>query len=62
MPVIKKGCAGASPFIETDTYKFETVHNFTYLGSEVNCKNDISTGVRKIILSAGDVFMDLRNV
>jgi hypothetical protein len=23
------------------TYKFETVHSCTYLGSEVNCKNDV---------------------
>jgi hypothetical protein len=36
MPITKKGCAGGTPLIEIDSYKFETVHNFTYLGSEVN--------------------------
>jgi hypothetical protein len=51
MPVTKKGCAGGPPLIETDSCKFDTVHNFAYLGSEANCKNYISAE-KKIILSA----------
>jgi hypothetical protein len=43
MAINKKGCAGSPPMIEIDAYKFETVHNFTYFGSDVNCKTDIST-------------------
>jgi hypothetical protein len=34
-----------------DSYKFKTAHNFTYLGSEVNCKNNINTqGKKRIIM------------
>jgi hypothetical protein len=47
MPITKKGCAGGIPWIEIDSYKFETVHNFNYLGSKVNCKNDIGTEIKK---------------
>jgi hypothetical protein len=53
-----KGCAGSPPLIEMDSYKFETVHNFTYLGSEVNCKN-ISTDIKNVSFLWVDVFMDL---
>jgi hypothetical protein len=47
--------------IEVDSYKFENVHNFTYLGSEVYCKNDISTEIKKgLTLSAGRRFYGLK--
>jgi hypothetical protein len=36
------------------------MHNFTYLGSEVNCKNDISTEMKMRILSAGRCFYGLK--
>jgi hypothetical protein len=60
MPITKKGCSGSPPLIENDSYKFETVHNFTYFGSEVNCKNDISPEIKKRILSAGRCFYGLK--
>jgi hypothetical protein len=47
MPTTKKDCAGGPPLIEIYSYKFQILHNFTYLGSELNCKNDISVEVRK---------------
>jgi hypothetical protein len=47
MPITKKGCVGGIPWIEIDSYKFETVHNINYLGSEVNSKNDIGTEIKK---------------
>jgi hypothetical protein len=41
MPVTKKDYARI-PCIEIGPYQFETVHSFTYVGYEVNCKNDVS--------------------
>jgi hypothetical protein len=32
---------------EIGPYKFGNVHSFTYLGAEVNCKNDISAELKK---------------
>jgi hypothetical protein len=61
IPITKKGCVGGPPLIETDSYKFETVHNFTYLGSKVNCKNDINTEIKKRILSVGRCFYGFKN-
>jgi hypothetical protein len=46
MLITKKGCVDGPSFIEIDLYKSETAHNFTYLGSEVNCKNDINTEIK----------------
>jgi hypothetical protein len=63
MPITKKGSAGGIPWIEIDSYKFETVRNFNYLGSEVNCKNDIGTEIKKnVFFLQVDVSMDLRNI
>jgi sorting nexin-29 len=36
------------------------VHSFAYLGSEVNCKNDIRAEIIKRILSANRCFYELR--
>jgi hypothetical protein len=52
MPVTKKDYAHIPSHIEIGPYHFEIVHSFTYLGSEVNCKNDVSAnrcfhGLRK---------------
>jgi hypothetical protein len=43
-------------YVEIGSYKFEIVHSFTYLGSEINYKNNVSIEVRKRILSAGRTF------
>ena len=47
-------------FIEIGTYKFQTVNNFIYLGSEVNSSNDIKNEIQKRILSANRCFYGLR--
>jgi hypothetical protein len=52
MPVTKHECANGPVHIEIGSYKFETVCSFTYLESEVNCKNDISDEVKKRVLAA----------
>ena len=49
-----------STFIEIGTYKFQTVNNFIYLGSEVNSSNDIKNEIQKRILSANRCFYGLR--
>jgi hypothetical protein len=53
MPITKKGCTRGPPLRETDSYKFENTHNFTYLGTEVNYKNDIGTERKNRTLYAG---------
>jgi hypothetical protein len=60
MPETKKDCSKIPSHIEIDSYRFETVHSFTYLGSEVNCKNDMSVEIRKRILAANKCFHRLR--
>jgi hypothetical protein len=60
MPVTKKDCSKIPSHIKIDSYKFEAVHSFTYLGSEVNCKNDMSVEIRKRILAANKCFHGLR--
>jgi hypothetical protein len=52
MPVTKSECANGPVHIEICSYKFETVCSFTYLGSEVNCKNGISDEIKKGVLAA----------
>jgi sorting nexin-29 len=47
MPVTKNECANRSVHIEIGSYKFETVCSFTYIGSEVNCKNGITDEIKK---------------
>jgi hypothetical protein len=46
--------------LEVGPYKFEAIHSFTYLGSKVNCINDISEEIQKIILAANRCFHGLR--
>jgi hypothetical protein len=45
---------------EVGPYKFQVVHRFTYLGSDVNCNNDISAEIQKHILAANRCFHGLR--
>jgi hypothetical protein len=60
MPVSKKICTDGPTYLEIFPYKFETVYSFTYLGSEVNYKNNISVNIQKRILSANRCFHGLR--
>jgi hypothetical protein len=52
MPVTKNECANGPVHIEIGSYKFETVCSFNILGSEVNCKNDISDEIKKHVMTA----------
>jgi hypothetical protein len=58
----KNECANGPIHIEIGSYKFETVCSFTYLGSEVNCKNDISDEIKKCILAANTCFHGFRKL
>jgi sorting nexin-29 len=60
MPVTRKDCTSYPSYIEIRSYEFEIVHSFAYLGSETNCKSNVSIEVRKRILSAGRTFHGLR--
>jgi hypothetical protein len=60
MPVTKNECANGPVHVEIGSYKFETVCSFTYLGSEVNCKNDISDEIKKRVLAANKCLHGLR--
>jgi hypothetical protein len=52
MPVTKNERASGPVHIEIGSYKFEIVCSFTHLGSEVNCKNEISDEIKKRVLAA----------
>jgi sorting nexin-29 len=60
MPITQKEHTKGPSFIEVNGYKFEVVCSFTYLGSEVNCKNNASIEVQKRILAANRCFYGLR--
>ena len=60
MPVTKKSHTSYPHHLEVGPYKFQVVHSFTYLGSEVNCNNDISAEIHKRILAANRCFHGLR--
>jgi len=60
MPVTRKSHASYPHYLEVGLYKFQVVHSFTYLGSKVNCDNDISAGIQKRILAANRCFHGLR--
>jgi hypothetical protein len=60
MPVTKKSHASYPHYLEAGPYKFQVVHSFTYLGSDVNCKNDIDEEIQKRILAANRCFHGLR--
>ena len=48
MPVTKKSHASYTHHLEVGSYKFQVIHSFTYLGSDVNCSNDISEEIQKV--------------
>jgi hypothetical protein len=60
MPVTKKSHANYPHRLEVGSYKFQVSHSFTYLGSDVNCNNDISEEIRKRILPANRCFHGLK--
>jgi hypothetical protein len=60
MPVTKRGYVCVPPHVEIGPYQFGTVHGFIYLGSEVNCKNDVSAEIKRRILSTGRCLHSLR--
>jgi hypothetical protein len=60
MLVTKNERTNGSVHIEIGSYIFETVCSFTYHGSEVNCKNDISNEIKKLVLAANKCLHGLR--
>lgn len=60
MTVTTTDCTNGPAHIEIGSCKFEVVHSFTYIESEVNCKNDVSDEIRKRILSANRCLHGLR--
>ena len=60
MPVTKKSHANYPHHLEDGSYKFQVIHSFIYLGSDVNCNNDISEEIQKRILAANSCFHGLR--
>jgi hypothetical protein len=56
MPVTKKSHASYSHYLEVGPNKFQVVHSFTYLGTDVNCNNDIDAETQKRILAENRCF------
>jgi hypothetical protein len=48
MPVTKKSLANYPHHLEVGSYKFQVIHSFTYLGSDVSCNNDISEEIQNV--------------
>jgi len=60
MPVTKMSHTNYPHHLEVVSYKFQVIHSFSYLGSDVNCNNDISEEIQKRILAANRCFHGLR--
>ena len=60
MPVRKKSHASYPHHLEVGSYKFQVIHSFTYLGSDISCNNDISEEIQKRILAVNRCFHGLR--
>jgi hypothetical protein len=60
MPVTKNSHASYPQYLEVGPHKFQVVHRFTYLWSDVNCNSDISAEIQKRILAANRRFHGLR--
>jgi hypothetical protein len=60
LPVTKNNHASYPHYLEFGPYKFQVVKSFTYLGSDVNCNNNISAEIHKCILAANRYFQGLR--
>ena len=59
MPVTKKSHASYPHYLEGGPYNFQLVHIFTYLGSDINCNNDISAEIQKRVLATNRCFHGL---
>ena len=46
--------------LQIENFKFETVQNFTYLGSLINVNNDNSAEIKKRVLLANKGFCGLK--
>jgi hypothetical protein len=62
MPVTKKSHSSYPHYLQVGPYKFQVLHSFTYLGSDVNCNNDIGAKIQKRILAANGVFADWESI
>jgi len=60
MLVTRKSHASYPHYLEVGPYKFQVVHSFAYLGSDVNCNNDINAEIQKRFLAANRCFHGLR--
>jgi hypothetical protein len=60
MPVTKKSHANYPHHLEVVSYKFQVICSFTYLGSDVNCNNNISEEIQKRIIAANRCLHCLR--
>ena len=49
-------CRLSATYKEVGSYKFQTVHSFSCLGSGSKLKNDMSVEIKKSILSASNCF------
>jgi len=43
--------------MKTGSYKFETVHSYSYLDREINCYSNTSVDIKKCVLSAASKFL-----
>jgi len=48
VPVTKKTRASHPHYLEVGPHKFQVVHSFTSLGSDVDCNNDISAEIQNV--------------
>lgn len=53
------GAGTQSPYFEVGHFKFEKVKSFTYLGSELNCHNDLSQEIGRRTTAASRCFYSL---
>jgi len=60
MPATKNSHASYRHYLEVGPYNFQVVYSFTYLESEVNCNNDISAEIQKLILATNRCFHGMR--
>ena len=56
-PVTTKSHASYPHYLNAGQYKFQVVHSFTYLESDVNCNNDIGVEIQKRILARKQVYL-----
>jgi hypothetical protein len=60
MPITKKSHASYPYYLGIGANKFQVVRSFTYLGSDVNCNNNIRAEIQKHILATNRCFHRLR--